>query len=118
MAVSPSPRTPLSSRRAQVRREREREILAATRVLFDERGMQDAPISDIAAAVGINKALIYRHFSSKEELFVLTVTSYLADLAARLADIDPDLDPVSQLREASERYTAFCLDYPAFLDCS
>ncbi len=67
-----------------MRREREREIVAATRRLFDERGLQDAPIEDIARAVGINKALIYRHFSSKEELFVLTLTSYLTDLAERL----------------------------------
>jgi AcrR family transcriptional regulator len=104
--------------RLAARRTREREIVDATRALFDEHGMQDAPITDIARAVGINKALIYRHFSSKEELFVLTVTRYLADLAVRLADIGPELDPVTQLREASERYTAFCLEYPAFLDCS
>src|SRR5260370_2796121 len=104
--------------RLAARRSREREIVDATRALFDEQGMQDAPISDIARAVGINKALIYRHFSSKEELFVLTVTRYLADLAQRLSDIDPELDPVAQLRQASERYTAFCLEYPPFLDCS
>ena len=53
----------------------------ATRALFDERGMQDAPIEEIARAVGIARGLIYRHFSSKEELFVLTVTDYLAELA-------------------------------------
>ena len=56
---------------------RERELVAATRALFDERGMQDAPIEEIARAVGIARGLIYRHFSSKEELFVLTVTDYL-----------------------------------------
>ncbi len=77
-------RAPLATRRASVRREREREIVAATRALFDERGMQDAPIEEIARAVGINKALIYRCFASKEELFVLTLTSYLAELAQRL----------------------------------
>jgi AcrR family transcriptional regulator len=117
MAVSPLPRTPLASRRAQVRREREREILAATRVLFDERGMQDAPIEDIARAVGINKALIYRHFSSKEELFVLTLSSYLSDLAGQLDGVPSTLDPVGQLEDGWRRYTDFCLDHPAFLDC-
>src|SRR4051812_11175080 len=66
--------------RPAARREREHEIVEATRRLFDERGLQDAPIEEIARAAGINRALIYRHFSSKEELFVATVTSYLAEL--------------------------------------
>jgi AcrR family transcriptional regulator len=90
----------------------------ATRALFDERGMQDAPIYDIARAVGINKALIYRHFSSKDELFVLTVTLYLDELAERLEGVDPSADPVAQLREGWGRYADFCLEYPAFLDCA
>ena len=86
MASAPSYQEPPPSR-ASRRREREREIIAATRLLFDERGLQDAPIESIARAVGINKALIYRHFSSKEELYVLTLSSYLADLAERLEDV-------------------------------
>jgi len=104
--------------RASARRAREREIVAATRALFDERGLQDAPIEDIARAVGINKALIYRHFSSKEELFILTLTSYLADLAEELKSIDPELGPAAQLEEGWRRFTDYCLAHPAFLDCS
>lgn len=109
---------PIASRRASVRREREREIVAATRRLFDERGLQDAPIEDIARAVGINKALIYRHFSSKEELYVLTLSGYLTDLANRLDSVATTLDPVAQLEEGWRRYTDYCLQHPAFLDCS
>jgi AcrR family transcriptional regulator len=104
--------------RASARREREREIVDATRALFDERGVQDAPMEEIARAVGINKALIYRHFASQEELFVLTVANYLSELDARFAEVDDSLDPLTQLREVSERYVAFCLEYPAFLDCA
>jgi AcrR family transcriptional regulator len=104
--------------RASARREREREIVDATRALFDERGVQDAPIEEIARAVGINKALIYRHFASKEELFVVTVNRYLSELAESFAEVDESLEPVAQLREVSERYVQFCLRYPAFLDCA
>jgi AcrR family transcriptional regulator len=100
------------------RRGREREIVEATRRLFDDRGLQDAPIEEIARAVGINRALIYRHFSSKEELFVATVTSYLAELADRGLSFDDSADPVELLRQAADLYTSFCLEYPAFLDCS
>ncbi len=98
------------------RRDREREIVRATRLLFDERGAQDARIDRIAHAVGVNKAIIYRSFASKDELFALTVTDYLRELAGRLDGLDAGDDPRAALREACERYTAFCLEYPAFLD--
>jgi AcrR family transcriptional regulator len=108
-----------SSQIRPTRRERERELVDATKALFDERGLQDAPIEEIAKAVGINKALIYRHFSSKEELFVLTMTRYLDELRARLENVQDDqLDPLAQLRVTSEAYADFCLEYPAFLDCA
>jgi AcrR family transcriptional regulator len=94
------------------RRERERDIVAATRALFDERGYQDAPMEEIARAVGINKALIYRVFASKEELFVLTVTLYLDELR------EIALEPHEGLEDALDRFTRFCLRYPAFLDCA
>ena len=93
------------------RRERERDIVEATRALFDERGLQDAPVDEIARAVGINKALIYRVFSSKEELFVLTVTHYLDELRELAGD-------ARDLRDALDAFTRFCLRYPAFLDCA
>lgn len=113
----PATRESPSTGRASRRRAREREIIAATRLLFDERGLQDAPIESIARAVGINKALIYRHFSSKEELFVLTLSTYLADLAERLEEVPSELDPVARLEDGWWRYTSFCLEHPAFLDC-
>jgi AcrR family transcriptional regulator len=97
---------------ASTRRDRERDLVRATRALFDERGIQDAPIDEIARAVGINKALIYRVFASKEELYVLTVTDYLDELRERA------LEPHEGLRDALDRFTRFCLRYPAFLDCA
>jgi AcrR family transcriptional regulator len=107
-----------SAERASARRKREREIVDATRALFDERGVQDAPMDDIARAVGITKALIYRHFASQEELFVATVTLYLAELDERMAAVDEGGDPVIRLRRLSEAYLEFCAEYPAFLDCA
>jgi AcrR family transcriptional regulator len=101
------------------RQSRERELVFATRALFDERGVQDVPIEEIANAVGIARGLIYRHFSSKEELFVLTVTVYLDELAelcdAATASVD---DPAIRLERCMEVYAGYCQRYPAFLDCS
>jgi AcrR family transcriptional regulator len=86
-------------------------------MLFDERGMQDARVDDIARAAGLNKALIYRAFSSKDEIFALTATSYLDELRTRTdaAEVIPDAG--AQLREVLTVFADFCATYPAFLDC-
>ena len=104
---------------AMRRADRERELVRATRALFDERGMQDAPIEEIAKAVGIARGLIYRQFSSKDELYVFTVTDYLAELDGVLRDArDESLEPAAQLEAWARAYAGFCLQYPAFLDCT
>ncbi len=55
--------------------------MAATRRLFDEKGVREAHIDDIARAVGVNRAIVYRHFTGKEDLFALTMVSYLVELS-------------------------------------
>jgi AcrR family transcriptional regulator len=108
-----------STRPLPKRRDRERDLVRATRALFDERGVQDAPIEEIARAVGIARGLIYRHFSSKEELFVLTVTDYLAELDAVLAAAEaPGAAPADRLERLTRAYAGFCGRYPAFLDAA
>lgn len=101
------------------RRARRAEIVRATRELFDERGLRDANIDDIARAVGVNRAIIYRHFGSKEELFALTLAGYLEELDVLLQRAE---DPAATTRE---RLTAvlgvladYSLQHPAFLDCA
>ncbi len=100
-------------------RRREHDIVDATRALFDERGTQDVPIDDIARAVGLSRALIYRHFSSKEELFILSVTRYLAELGERLeVAAGSSADPVERLEAVTGAFADFAWEYPAFLDCA
>jgi AcrR family transcriptional regulator len=101
------------------RRRREKEILDATRALFDARGVRDAQIEDIAGAVGINRAIIYRHFSGKEELFALTLVGYLEQLATRLEDADDEkASPEDRLRALTAAFVDYGLEYPAFVDCA
>jgi AcrR family transcriptional regulator len=109
----------MSSQSDTFRRSRERELVVATRALFDERGMQHAPIEEVASMVGIARGLVYRHFASKDELFVLTVTDYLEELGDRLDEVGAlELAPVERLERTMEAYATFCARYPAFLDCA
>lgn len=101
------------------RRAREAEIIAATRRLFDERGVRDAQIEDIARAVGINRAIVYRHFLGKEELFALTLVGYLDELREALASADAEhTAPADRLRGIVEAFAAYGLAHPAFVDCA
>lgn len=119
---------PTSASRAQAtprrsaavrRRERTQEIIAATRLLFDERGMRDAQIEDVARAVGINRAIVYRHFTGKEELFALTLVTYLDEVHAALVAADiPEAPPIERLRLIVEAFCDYGLQHPAFVDCA
>lgn len=101
------------------RREREREILEATRALFDERGVRDAQIEDIAQAVGINRAIVYRHFTGKEELFALTLVGYLDELRVLLTNsVDQITGSDDRVRATVGAFVDYGLEHPAFVDCA
>src|SRR3954451_14363064 len=96
------------------RRRREKDILDATRGLFDARGVRDAQIEDIARSVGINRAIIYRHFAGKEELFALTLVGYLEELADRLQRTDePEAEAEERLKAITAAFVDYGLEYPA-----
>ncbi|OUZ08344.1 hypothetical protein BHE97_14080 [Aeromicrobium sp. PE09-221] len=101
------------------RARRAREIVEATRALFDQRGMREAQIDDIAKKVGINRAIIYRHFTTKEELFAMTLVDYLGELGDEMAAADANGGTATERLDAQA--TAF-FDYgtrfPAFVDCA
>ncbi len=113
-----TPPTRRSSTAAR-RRARESAILVATRTLFDQRGVAEAQIEDIARAVGINRAIVYRHFTGKEELFALALVGYLDELAAALAEAAGDLtDPEDQLAALVSTFVDYGAAHPAFVDCA
>jgi AcrR family transcriptional regulator len=101
------------------RREREKEIIAATRALFDEKGVREAQIEQIADAVGINRAIVYRHFSGKEELFALVLADYLDELRDAMVSADEgDSDPTARLERLVGAFVDYGVAHPAFIDCA
>lgn len=121
-AAQTSNEAPKDGRRSAAaarRRAREAEIIQATRELFDQRGLRDAQIEDIARAVGINRAIVYRHFTGKEEIFALTLVDYLEELRAALVAADPtDTDATQRLRSVVGAFVEYGVRYPAFVDCA
>ena len=94
--------------------------MAATRRLFDDNGVREAHIDDIARAVGVNRAIVYRHFTGKEDLFALTMVSYLVELAG-LLDTAAHKAPHTRDPARRQSWTTFAdygLEHPAFVDCA
>lgn len=101
------------------RRQREADLIAATRRLFDAKGVRDAKIEDVARAVGVNRAIVYRHFSGQEELFALTLVGYLDELRDALgaAAAEHD-DPTRRLAAITGAFVDYGVAHPAFVDCA
>lgn len=65
--------------------QRREQLIEAARDVFLELGYQGARTSDIADRAGINEALIYRHFDSKDDLFEAAVLAPLHAFVDRLS---------------------------------
>src|SRR3569833_1416772 len=104
---------------AERRRRREAEIVAATRELFASRGVRDTQIEHVAAAVGINRAIVYRHFTGKEELFALALVTTLDELAEVLTTAAASrTQPREQLGASVSAFVDYGVFHPAFVDCA
>ncbi len=91
-------------------------ILESALEVFSENGFSEASLDDVAARGGISKALIYEHFSSKRELQVVLLDTYLHKLieaivgAVSAADEDEE-----RLRAGIDAFLIFASEHPAVL---
>lgn len=77
MSVTPRKRLSGEERRAA--------ILGSALAVFADRGYHASSIDDIAREGGVSKALIYEHFSSKQELYAELLEEHAGELFERLA---------------------------------
>ena len=69
----------------------QRLIDAAFKLFSEPKGYAAVTVSEIAAAAGVAKGTVYRHFPSKEALFTAVVESLCQDTADRFAQAVADL---------------------------
>ncbi len=69
----------------------DRLIEAAFRLFSEPRGYYSVTVAEIAAAAGVAKGSVYRHFPSKEALFTAVVENLCDDTARRFAQAVADL---------------------------
>jgi AcrR family transcriptional regulator len=81
------------------RAERRELILESAGRLFGERGYAHTSLDDVAAATGVTKPVLYRHFNSKKDLYLALLERHRDDLPRFLERVPPDL-PFDQRVEA------------------
>jgi TetR/AcrR family transcriptional repressor of mexJK operon len=96
MSTNPSPDlSPLQRRKRSA-------SLDGAKTVFLSQGFSLATMDDVAAAAGVGKQTVYRHFKSKEALFVGLVSSMCAkvgELLASALDEQSDGSPEVELHE-------------------
>ncbi|HDS30021.1 MAG TPA: TetR/AcrR family transcriptional regulator [Firmicutes bacterium] len=80
--------------------ERRKQILENARILFARHGYAGARTRDIAAACGVNEAVLYKHFDCKEDLFI-EVLNEMHDMVSRAARsrLKPGMSGLEIVRE-------------------
>lgn len=88
----------------QVLRAREDAIVASVNRLLAEKGFDVMTVDEVAADVGIAKASLYKHFSSKEELAGAAMIRVLERAEAFMDGLPPSASAIDQLK-AVARWT-------------
>ena len=72
--------------------ERRLKILQAARPLFAMNGFKGTSVREIARAASVSEALLYKHFTGKEEIYN-EILEYAGGIGSNLADVLKEIEP-------------------------
>lgn len=90
--------------------ERQATILSAAGALFARNGYAGTRLDDVAAAAGVTKPILYRHFESKQALYLALLAKHEHDLPTFFAVVSDELAGLSG-EELARAILAHWLDY-------
>lgn len=99
MSITQRQRLPVAERRALI-------VDAAGR-MFGDRGYDGTRLEDVAAAAGVTKPIVYRHFGSKRDLYLTLLERHRDDLSGFVAAIPVEGSLEERLRTVLDGW----LDY-------
>ncbi|MCK5311485.1 MAG: TetR/AcrR family transcriptional regulator [Desulfobacteraceae bacterium] len=89
----------IADRKARNFKRREEDILQAALDLFSEKGVEFVTIEMIAERAEIGKGTIYKHFSSKSEIFGSLIIRQSKEVFALLTKIKTDAPIIVQMKQ-------------------
>jgi AcrR family transcriptional regulator len=101
------PMSNMSVRRRLPAGERRALILEAAGRLFGEHGYDAARLDDIAAAAGVTKPILYRHFADKEALYLALLARHRDDLPTFTAAMPAEGTLEQRMRAVLDGWVAY-----------
>ena len=95
---------PKKSFKVQMLAARETAIIQSVNRLLAEKGFDAMTVDEVAAEVGIAKASLYKHFTSKEELACAAMVTAMRRAQEVIQSTDPQLPPLDKIK-AVTRWT-------------
>lgn len=93
-----------------------RRILDTALDEFAAYGVAGARVDRIAKSAGVNKAMIYYHFNSKEELYHTVLDEFFYDVVSRIRrDVAAEPTLEARLRVLAEHYNSVFAEHTAVL---
>ena len=96
--------SPKKSFKVQMLAARETAIIQSVNRLLSEKGFDAMTVDEVAAEVGIAKASLYKHFTSKEELACAAMVTAMRRAQEVIQSTDPALPPLEKIK-AVTRWT-------------
>lgn len=108
-AASPAGQQP---RRRLAVEDRRQELIAAALQLFSQRPAEEVTLDDVAVQAGVSRALAYRYFGGRSEIYVAALRQ-AADHLLALLDPPHDASPLIRIIEAIHRMFDFAEEHDA-----
>lgn len=99
-----------TARRRLTVEDRRQELIVAALELFSSRPADEVTLDDVAARAGVSRALAYRYFGTRGEIYVAAMRS-AADQMLALLDPPHDAPPLDRIVEAIRRFFDFAEEH-------
>ena len=80
-----------------IAKQRKRQILAAAREVFSQKGFSEATTAEIAQQAGVSEGTIYNYFESKRDLLVSLIGGYALDESLLNLFKSPSINAIDSL---------------------
>ncbi len=98
--------------RTRIQAEKEEQILEAALEVFSSNGFRGSTIDQIADAANMSKPNLLYYFRTKEAIHRVLIERLLDTWLDPLREIDPDGEPVAEIRSYVRRKLEMARDYP------
>jgi AcrR family transcriptional regulator len=92
---------------------RQENLLDAFLTLASQHGIFSVSLDQMARHIGVSKATVYKHFTSKDEILALVYLRFYEPLNQQVLNLPRDLAVVPRLRRMTQIYLAYHLKDPA-----